>query len=117
VDIVVTGPPGISLDNRADLLRTLRRKMDDNGFALRAVRGGTFRRRIVAEGAEALDVLRRDEAESDSHEHWWFHDVTWVAGESKVVYWADPDGHDLTFYGWGEAAEQCLSAIAATLES
>ncbi len=118
VDAVWAGPPEISLDNRAGLLAVLRRSVNEAGFELRTVRRGC-RRRVIAEGRLALDLLRRQEGRADAKGHWWLDDVTWATSTdgSKLVYWADPDGYDLLFLGWGPAAKPCLEVIRAVLDA
>ena len=118
VEAVWAAFPEVSLDNRAGLLALLRRSVNEAGFELRTVRRGC-RRRVIAEERVALDLLRRQEGRADAKNHWWLDDVMWATStdESKVVYWADPEGYDLVFLGWGPAGKQCLEVICAVLET
>lgn len=66
VDAVWAGPPEISQENRAGLLAAFRRSVNEAGFELRTVRRGC-RRRVIAEGKRALDLLRRQEGRADAN--------------------------------------------------
>lgn len=47
------------------------------------------------------------------------HDVRWseVAGDTRVLYEADWDGHDLVFLSWGTRAAEISNGLQGVLEN
>lgn len=118
VQAVWGGPPSISLENRAELLVALRNRLAEYGLEVCRIRGGLWpAHRVLAEGEGALDVLQRDERCADARNHWWIDDAIWetTSGDTTIAYWADPDGYDLLFLGWGPVSTSCLGALLRVL--
>jgi hypothetical protein len=101
------GPPTLSLDNRAELLRGIRATLSSEGFEIVSVfRFGLFQRarRDQLSGLEGVRALEVDEQGADTKQHWWLHEVVWGRPDTSIQVYArsDPDGNDLWLVGWGD---------------
>lgn len=109
-------PPELSLANRADLLRELRRTMAAHGYEIARVRKLFFRHRVLAQGPAATALVEAQEQRADTRGHWWIDHVIWRSDrDSVVVCVADPDGYDLHFLGWGDDVTDCLQALESVM--
>lgn len=116
VDRLIAGPPELNLADRRSLLEQLRNEIARCGLEPSEIRGG-WGYRVRAGRADVGRLLAAEEESADHKQHWWLRDVVWRSpdGESTLVYSSDPDGHDLSFVGWGADVQPVLEAVGRLL--
>jgi len=118
---VWTGPPALSLDNRAELLRAIRTTLSSHGYEIASAFRFTFlqrSRRHPLSGLDATLALEVDERGADTKHHWWLHEVIWNRPGTNIHVYArsDPDGNDLWLVGWGDtSANETMHELEALL--
>jgi len=119
VSTVGSGPPFLSLVDRAGLLRACRATLDDDGLQLRWALPLTGRRRTrtpALEGVSAVEAVVADE-HADEDDRWWNYDLFWgdERGAVQVISFADPEGEYLSFFAWGTEATAVIARLQSTL--
>jgi hypothetical protein len=115
--MTATGPPHLCLLERASLLRQIRQHLEAAGLRPDLALAGDWRRRVTAEGSAVLGILVEDEQQADAREAWWVHDVRWSdEGDTRLLYEADGDGHDLVFLAWGTRAATISEGLKELFE-
>jgi len=98
-------------------MRACREILARHGFTSVTVYRRRLWKQIVLNGTQAERHLDEDEQTSDQKGYWWTGRVCWSRPEqsARVIVDEDYDGNDLSFVGWGEGAEEALSALAHSL--